>query len=75
MQTQCVILPTSATVSFQGSSMLNSSSYESYNIKLKSGWDIYKLSLLDALYYDIYRNQLPFEEAVKRLARIGELPT
>ncbi len=70
----CVILPTSAIVSFPHGVDGGGDPSESIIFSLSGGWNYDKLSHLDRLGFEIYRDHIDLEQAEARLAQIMKSP-
>lgn len=68
----CIILPTSATLTFQQTHLLSSTSIETYTIRISNGLNFSKLENLDLLCSSICgRKQLTYDLAVQQLQTIA----
>jgi uncharacterized membrane protein YjjP (DUF1212 family) len=76
LSASCGVFPSAVTLTFVNGTALegNLAFTESYYLRVKSGINCYRLSLLDNLCYMIRKRHMSFEEADERLRLIEAMP-
>lgn len=69
----CVILPNSATITFQYGKPVNPMLNESHTFPLTPGWNCLRMDMLDKLYRDLCGNSIDFDAADQCLLEVEVL--
>jgi hypothetical protein len=69
----CLILPNSATITFQHGKPVNHLLNESHTFPLTPGWNCIRMDLLDKLYGDLCNNIIDFDAADQNLLEVEVL--